>query len=186
MARSKLVGAVALGAAFLGGGVAGAVLATPALTAAQEEAPTTEAPTTEAPDDTTPQEPNAAKPGVEEDDGHGCHIGRHWFRPGLDVAAEALGITEDELLDSLRDGRSIADVAEERGVDPQTVIDALVAAATAHIDDEVAEGDLDADRAAELKERLAERVAGLVEREGLPARGGPGHGPGRGWGRGPR
>jgi len=176
MARSRLFGAAALGAALLGGGVAGAVIATPALTSAQEEAPATEAP-----DETTTTKPGAEGRGTAPDEERGCRVGRHWFRPGLDVAAEALGITEQELRDALRDGSSIAELAEQRGVDLQTVIDALVAEATARIDEQVAEGDLDAERAAELKEQLEQRITDLVEREGLARPGGHGRG---GWGRG--
>ena len=67
-------------------------------------------------------------------------------------------------------------MAEERGVAVQTVIDAIVADATARIDDAVADGDLEADDATELKEDLPDRVTDLVNRDGFP---GPRFGPGR-------
>lgn len=51
----------------------------------------------------------------------------------LDVVAEAIGIDEGALLEALRDGRSVAEVAEANDVDPQDVIDALVAEATERI-----------------------------------------------------
>jgi len=102
----------------------------------------------------------------------------------LEAAAGALGMSEEELRDALGDGASLEDVAEERGVDVQVVVDALVAAATAEIDAEVAEGDLDADDAADLKEDLRDLVERLVEDgPGRPAFAGPwfgGHGRG-GW-----
>jgi uncharacterized protein YidB (DUF937 family) len=101
---------------------------------------------------------------------------RGGIRAGLDAAAEALGISVEDLRAALRDDRTIADVAEERGVDVQAVIDAMVADATAHIDEEVAEGDLDADRATELKEDLPERITDLVN-QGPRFRHGP-FGPG--------
>lgn len=52
-------------------------------------------------------------------------------RPGglrqlVALAAETLEMTPEELVTELRAGRSIADVAEERGVPVQDVIDALV------------------------------------------------------------
>jgi uncharacterized protein YidB (DUF937 family) len=87
---------------------------------------------------------------------------RGGIRAGFDAAAQALGISAEDLRSALRDGRTIADVAEEQGIDVQAVIDAMVAEATTHIDEEVAEGDLDADRAAELKEDLPERITDLV------------------------
>ena len=60
--------------------------------------------------------------------GHGGRRG-----PGLDAAATALGITADELKTELEAGKTIADVATEKGVDVQTVIDAIVAEQTADI-----------------------------------------------------
>ena len=93
---------------------------------------------------------------------------------GLDAAAEALGIEVSELHDALRDGKSIADVAAENDVDVQDVIDALVAAGTEAIDDAVAAGKIDEERAAELKDNLSDRVTAFVNGE-HPV--GPGPGP---------
>ena len=98
-------------------------------------------------------------------------------RVSLDVAAETLGVTEDELRTALQGGQSLADVAAAEGVEKQVLVDALVAAANAHLDEEVAEGDLTQEQADARKAEVAERVAAAVEREGLPRRGGRGHGP---------
>jgi DNA-directed RNA polymerase specialized sigma subunit len=49
------------------------------------------------------------------------------------AAAEVIGIDATELRDALRDGQTIAQVAEANGVDPQDVIDALVARSTQRI-----------------------------------------------------
>jgi urease gamma subunit len=68
------------------------------------------------------------------------HFHRHFGGPGLDAAAEALGIERDELVDELRDGKTIADVAEEQGVDVDTVIDAMVDEARDRITEFVNEG----------------------------------------------
>ncbi|GAA2720392.1 hypothetical protein [Cellulomonas aerilata] len=108
--------------------------------------------------------------------GHG-HGGRGI---ALDAAAEALGMTADELRTALEvDGTTLADVAEAQGVDTQTLVDALVAAGTERITEEVTEGDLTQEEADERIAALPERIAGLVEEE-LPA-GGHGRGP-RGFG----
>ena len=48
----------------------------------------------------------------------------------LETAASVIGVTADDLKAALQSGQSIADVATANGVDPQTVIDALVAEAT--------------------------------------------------------
>jgi vacuolar-type H+-ATPase catalytic subunit A/Vma1 len=73
-------------------------------------------------------------------------------------------MTADELKAELEAGKSIAQVAEERGVDVQVVVDALVAEGTERLEQAI--------------EELPTRVEELVEREGLPEH--P-HGP-----RGPR
>lgn len=74
--------------------------------------------------------PNSADGGHVEGAG-----GRHGGRLGkaLDTAATAIGVTVDELKTALQSGQSIADVATANGVDPQAVIDALVADATADL-----------------------------------------------------
>ncbi|WP_426572071.1 hypothetical protein [Aquihabitans sp. McL0605] len=53
------------------------------------------------------------------------------FGPSLDVAAKAIGISEDDLRTALEGGKTIAQVAKDKGVDQQKVIDALVADAKA-------------------------------------------------------
>jgi hypothetical protein len=69
------------------------------------------------------------------------HRGRHHFGGAqLDAAAEALGIETDDLAEQLRDGKTIADIAEEQGVDVDTVIDAMVAQARERITTFVNEG----------------------------------------------
>lgn len=140
-----LLGAAAFSLALAGGGVAGALLGTPSTSGAQDPESTTEAPTTEAP-------------------AHG-----RWFGPRgerLTTAAEALGITEAELRAALAEGQSIAQVAEAEGIDVQTVIDALVAAATEELE--------------ELQAELPEHMTDIVNREGWGEHDGPGrpgHGP---------
>jgi ribosomal protein S20 len=83
----------------------------------------------------------------------------------LHVAAETIGISRAELVDGLRQGRSIAQIARSHDTDPQAVVDALVAAATRRIDTAVERGRLPAERAAALTERLPERARALVGRE---------------------
>jgi predicted DNA-binding protein YlxM (UPF0122 family) len=89
---------------------------------------------------------------------------RHARRAAVRTVAETIGIEPEALREQVRDGKSIAEVAEANDVDPQAVVDALVAAGTKRIDAAVAAGKLDADRAAKLEARLAERVTKLVNR----------------------
>jgi transposase-like protein len=79
------------------------------------------------------------------------------------VAATAIGIDRAELVKGVRDGKSVADIAKEHGVEAQTVEDALVAAGTKRVDTAVANGRIDADRAATIKDKLPQRAEKLVE-----------------------
>ena len=101
-------------------------------------------------------------------DGHRGHRGH----PGTDgeVVAELLGIDVAELRSSLRDGQSIADLAEANGVDVQTVIDALVAEAESHLDLAVDNGRLTEDEAADKLVDVTERITDRVNGE-RPTRG---------------
>ena len=87
---------------------------------------------------------------------------RHARRGGAVIAAKTIGIEPKALAEAVRGGQSIADVATSHDVDPQAVIDAVVAAANKKIDAAVAAGKLDAERAAKAKERTVERVTKLV------------------------
>lgn len=98
--------------------------------------------------------------------------GRHHRGPARDgeVTADLLGIDVETLRDQLRAGESIADIAEANEIDPQTVIDALVAEAEGHVDLMVEDGRLSADEAATMKERIVERITARVNGE-RPGRG---------------
>lgn len=99
----------------------------------------------------------------EHDGPRGGHHGpRHL---ALDTAAEAIGVSVADLRAALQDGATIAEVAAANDVEVQAVVDALVAEATSRIDAAVADGRLDADRAAEIKAELPDRIAARVNGE---------------------
>lgn len=87
--------------------------------------------------------------------------------PGAKVAAEALGMTPKELRRALRDGQTIAEVAAAVGIDPQTVIDAMVAAAKAKLDKQLAEGEITQEEADARLVRITQRITDLVN-DGRP------------------
>ena len=89
---------------------------------------------------------------------------------GLDEVAGVLGMERVDLVAELRGGKTIAAIAGERGVDVQVVIDALVAAESAHLDRLVTAGRLSAEEVANLKEFLPARAAAVVNGE-VPIRG---------------
>ena len=87
---------------------------------------------------------------------------------GLDAAAEELGLTQEELHDQLHDGATLAQIAEEQGVEVDGLVNALVTAAEEGLATAVQEGRLDQERADEIAADLEDRIRTFVE-EGLPA-----------------
>ena len=88
--------------------------------------------------------------------------GRFGGGPGIEEAAEAIGIDVEALVDALRGGQTLAEVAEANDVEPQAMIDALVAAAQERIDAAVEAGRLDEAEAAERAANVTERITALV------------------------
>lgn len=99
---------------------------------------------------------------------------------------EILGLTHEQVMDLRQDGLTLAQIAERQKVDPQKLIDALVAQWSARIDARVAYGALTADQAAELKAQLAVKAKALVNQATLGGMRGSavGAGPGAMGGRG--
>lgn len=86
----------------------------------------------------------------------------HVLGEASDVVTGVLGIDTETLVTELRAGKSLADIATENGVEPQAVIDAIVAEATTQIDQAVTDGKIDADRAEQVKADLVDHVTDLV------------------------
>ena len=86
-------------------------------------------------------------------------------RAVLKISAATIGIDVKELRTDLRNGQSIAQVAQSKHVDPKTVVDAIVKAGDTKIDSLASSGRIKAERAAEMKDRLptlADRVVNRV------------------------
>jgi len=63
-----------------------------------------------------------------------------------------------DLVKQLRDGLTLGQIAQQKGVDPNKVKAAMLSVLTARIDAAVKNGKLTQDRAAELKARLEKQV----------------------------
>jgi hypothetical protein len=92
--------------------------------------------------------------------------------PGFDgeVLAGLLGIDVDTLRSDLRDGKTVAEIASEQGVDVQTVIDSLVNEAKSHLDLSVQNGRLTQEEADAQLAKVTERITDFVN-NGFPRRG---------------
>jgi len=100
--------------------------------------------------------------------GHALHF-------GLEAAASYLGVTEAELREALRAGRSLAEVARAERKPVGGLVDALVREQTARLDQAVQTGTLDRARREEIASRLRDRIERMVEAQ--PLRGRHGFGP---------
>jgi len=110
--------------------------------------------------------------------------GRPRHGPGhvMDAAAEALGMPQDELMEQLRDGNSLAEVAEAQGKDLKAFKAELLDQVQAQLDELVAEDDLTQEQADGIFQRTEENIDSIVNGEGCHGGfGGPRPGP-RGFG----
>lgn len=89
----------------------------------------------------------------------------------LSAAATYLGLSESDLQSRLRDGKSFADVAKEKGKSVSGLQDAMIAAAKKALD---ADTTLTAEQKADRLEQIKSRITTMIDRE---------HGPGMGYGR---
>jgi len=83
-------------------------------------------------------------------------------RGAVAVITKTIGIDRRTLHQNLLAGHTIAQIATDNHVDPQTVIDALVAAATNKLNAAVQAGHLTAARATKIEQNLRARAANLV------------------------
>ena len=91
-------------------------------------------------------------------------------------------MTVDDLRSALQGGKSLADVAKEKGIDVAKVVDALVAQMKAHLDEHVASGKNTQAEADQMLADARSRIEAFVN--GTAPAGGPGFGFGGPGGRG--
>jgi len=109
-------------------------------------------------------------------------FGKGGFGPGfglkgdslLTVAANALGMTEADLRTALSEGKSIADVAKEKNVDVQTIVDKVVESYKAKLDQAVTNQDITQKQADAVLARVKEQVTAQINAQHLVR--GPGDG----------
>ena len=193
----KSLAAATVAASLTIGGAAGAALFTPTLSGAQ----TADDPTTQPESDATERPrledrlgetlaPLVADATITQDQADAVIAaiaadlperpfggrGHHGFGRGIgSEVADVLGLSTEELRTQLADGATLREVAEDQGVDPQAVVDAIVAEAQTRADQAVADGRLTEDEAAERVAEASERATEALDRsfEGRPF--GPGH-----------
>jgi hypothetical protein len=104
----------------------------------------------------------ATKGGAAAKRGARKAVRRRRLRRAGALAAKTIGITRADLVKELHAGKTIAEIATAHGVQPQTVISALEAAATAKIEAAKAANKITAERAARLQARVDKAIPKLV------------------------
>ena len=105
---------------------------------------------------------NAPDRGERRENREGRREARQDRRQAPEAVQELLGLSPEELREQLRDGATLGDIATAQGIDPQDVVDAIVAEMTERVDAAVADGKLDADAAAERLAEAEQRVSDRV------------------------
>ena len=101
-----------------------------------------------------------------------------------EVITDLLGLSHDAIHALRNDGQSLAQIAEQQDVDPQKLVDALVAQWTERIEARVTAGALSPDEAATLTAQLETRARDMVQRttlggmQGAAVGAGPANAPG--------
>ena len=92
------------------------------------------------------------------------------FRFDLNEAAKLLGVSNADLKEAFAAGKSLADVAQEKGVDVQALIDTLAKPSIDKIEQQLQAGNITQEKADKLKAEIVERITKLVNAKGLPAK----------------
>jgi hypothetical protein len=145
--KSKLIASSVAGLALLGGTVGFALTQTSTADAATKTAQSQV--TSDTP---TPQ-------GVLR------HHRRQLRKEALDATAKILNVTPEQLKTDLKSGQSVAQVAQSKGVDPNTVINDLVKDVDARVENLVTKDVITKDFAAKVEARVPAVVTKAVNRQ---------------------
>lgn len=83
-------------------------------------------------------------------------------------AASVLGMDANALRQQLQSGKSIVDVAKEKGVSEADLTAKMLQLRVAHIDEAVKKGKIDAAKAEQMKQRMSSHLSYMLNEKGLP------------------
>jgi hypothetical protein len=103
--------------------------------------------------------------GTEDDDAErrGCGGGKYLVK---EAAAEVLGLSEDELRAALRDGQSLAQMAEAQGMSVEDFTAALQSNITAALQAQLDAGEITQEEFDEVTANLSENLTDIINAEG--------------------
>lgn len=124
----------------------------------------------------TNNSPNFGKDKMDKDGpGTGMKMGRGMG--DMEDLAGFLGISKEDLLAARRSGKSMVQIAGEKGITEQQLVDHIMAGLNSRIDQKAADGKITAEQAEQLKQSMAERIKSCLNSTD-PCPKGSGKGPG--------
>ena len=105
----------------------------------------------------------------QRNQGRGRHQGNRGPGRILNGAAELLGMPMPELVEGLRSGKSVAEIAAEQGVAFDIIVDAIVAKVRDKVDEAVANGRITPEEALERIEQITNKITEMLSNP-LPLR----------------
>ncbi|WP_442603839.1 hypothetical protein [Paenibacillus sp. KN14-4R] len=106
-----------------------------------------------------------AAPSQVHSDSHNGH--REWHHPFLDDAAQALGMQQDAVREQLQAGKSLSDIAIEKGISAEKLKSSILDKQSSRIDASVKSGSLSADKAKEFKSKMSARIDKMIQHKGM-------------------
>ena len=138
---------------------------TPTPSPSDEDTDGTEDDANDTEDDADPNGDDAEGSEGDDDDGGrgGCGGGKYLIK---EAAAEVLGISEDELIAGLRDGQSLAQIAEAQGMSIEDFRAALLENVTADLQARLDAGDITQEQFDEKVEELNANIDEIINATG--------------------
>lgn len=117
------------------------------------------------------QSPIVEKGTVDQDQGKQCpshqrgHQGPRGAFPIIKGSAQILQMDRGSLIEELKTGKTIAEVAKSKNVDPAVLTEKLKAEMTGRIDLATADGKISKDKATAIKEHLDQRISEVINQK---------------------
>jgi hypothetical protein len=130
------------------------------------------------------QQGTATCPMLGAGEGQGMMGGRPAWAGQTAAVPELLSLTAAEIQAERKNGRSLADIALDKGIDTETLVNTILGAKTDMVSDLVAGGKLTKEQADAMIERMRTQVETMVSRTDTGPAAGRGQGMRQGMGRG--
>ena len=138
----------------------------------------------------SPEDAEQIRQRIEESQGLGLGLGlRGWRIHALggivSSVADTLNMTPREIVQDLKQGQSLGEIGQAKGVSTDTLKSAILTAAAEKLDQAVADGKLTQDQADKITARLTDNIDKILNwKRGSAGAGLPGSGAGAPWGAG--